>query len=159
VSALDGAVSGLIVFILSLMFGVPTNFTIPTIAIMFLFSLVPIFGPTIGALTVALVLSFNDLTAALIFLIAIVLYQQVEANYISPKIQSRRMDLSPLAILVAVTTGIYLFGIAGGVVSIPIAGSIKILIEEYLKRAKSNRKKSVKPFHKLLKRINEEDFA
>lgn len=159
VSAIDGAISGLVVFILSLIFNVPSNFAIPAAAIMFLFTLVPLFGSTIGALLVGLLLAFNDPTAALIFILFVVIYQQIEGNYVIPKIQSKKIDLSPLAVLTSVTLGVYLFGIAGGIISIPIAGSVKILVEEYLKRAKINRKKSEKPLHKLLKRINEEDFV
>lgn len=136
VSAIAGVVAGFAVFILSFIFNVPSNLAIPTAAIVFLLSLIPMFGAMIGATLVGLVLAFNDLTAAIIFVVFFILYQQLEANYISPRIQSKRIDLSALAILVAVTIGIYLFGIAGGIISIPIAGIIKILAEEYFARRK-----------------------
>ncbi len=153
VSAIAGVVAGVVVFVLSFIFNVPANFAIPTAAIVFVLSLIPMFGAMIGAVLVGLILVFNDPTAALVFLIFFIVYQQVEANFISPKIQSKRIDLSALAILGSVTVGIYLFGIAGGIISIPIAGSIKILIEEYFKRAKRNRTKSTQPFSKLIKKI------
>lgn len=136
VSAIAGVVAGIAVFILSLIFNVPSNLAIPTTAIVFLLSLIPMFGAMIGAVLVGLVLAFNDLTAVIIFVAFFILYQQLEANYISPKIQSKRIDLSALAILVAVTVGIYMFGIVGGIISIPVAGSIKILVEEYIARRK-----------------------
>jgi predicted PurR-regulated permease PerM len=132
VSALDGFFAGLAVFILSLIFNIPANFAIPAAAIMFVFSLIPMFGALLGALLVALIIAFNAWPAALIYMIYVIIYQQVESSYISPKIQSRKIDLSPLAILSSVTIGIYLFGIAGGIISIPIAGIVKILVEEYL---------------------------
>jgi len=157
VSAIAGTVAGLTVFVLSLIFNVPTNFAIPTAAIVFILSLIPMFGAMIGAVLVSLVLVFNDPTAALIFILFFIVYQQVEANYISPKIQSKRIDLSALAILSAVTIGIYLFGIAGGIISIPIAGCIEILTEEYFKRAKRNRAKSAQPFARLMKKIQGEE--
>lgn len=153
VSAIGGTVAGIVVFILSLIFKVPANFAAPTAAIVFIFSLVPMFGATVGAVLVGLILAFNDIPAALVYIIFFVIYQQLESNYISPKIQSKRIDLSALAILGSVTIGIYLFGIAGGIISIPIAGCVKILIEEYFKRAKRNRMKSAQPFVKLLKKI------
>jgi len=157
VSAIAGSVAGLVVFVLSFIFNVPANFSLPAAAIVFVLSLIPMFGAMIGAILVSLVLVFNDLTAALVFLIFFIIYQQVEANFISPKIQSKRIDLSALAILGSVTIGIYLFGIAGGIISIPIAGSIKVLMEEYFKRAKRNRTKSTLPFSKLLKKIQGEE--
>jgi len=136
VSTIAGVVAGFAVFILSFIFNVPSNLAIPTAAIVFLLSLIPMFGAMIGAILVGLVLAFNDVTAAVIFVIFFILYQQLEANYISPRIQSKRIDLSALAILIAVTIGIYLFGIAGGIISIPIAGIIKIIAEEYFARRK-----------------------
>lgn len=157
VSAIAGVVAGLVVFILSFIFNVPANFALPTAAIVFVLSLIPLFGAMIGAVLVGLVLVFNDPTAALAFLVFFIIYQQVEANFISPKIQSKRIDLSALAILGSVTVGIYLFGIAGGIISIPIAGSVKILVEEYFKRAKRNRAKSAQPFSKLMKKIQGEE--
>lgn len=159
VSAIAGTVAGLVVFVLSFIFNVPANFAIPTAAIVFVLSLIPMFGAMIGAVLVGLILAFNDPTAALIFLVFFIVYQQIEGNYISPKIQSKRIDLSALAILGSVTIGLYLFGIAGGIISIPIAGCVKILVEEYLKRAKRNRAKSELPLRKLIKKIQGDDAA
>ncbi|HEU4830713.1 MAG TPA: AI-2E family transporter [Candidatus Saccharimonadales bacterium] len=141
VSAIAGIVAGIVVFILSLIFNIPANLAIPTAAIVFVLSLIPLFGAMIGAVLVSVILALNDVTAAAIFLVFFILYQQVEANYISPKIQSKRIDLSALAILTAVTIGIYLFGIAGGIISIPIAGCIKVLAEDYFARARAERSK------------------
>ncbi len=138
VSSIAGTVAGVSVFTLSLFLNVPASLSVPSAAIIFLFSLIPMFGAMIGALVVSTVLALNNITAAIIFLVFFILYQQLEANYISPTIQSKKIALSALAILIAVTTGIYLFGIAGGIVSIPIAGCIKVLIEDYLERSKDN---------------------
>lgn len=157
VSGIAGVVAGIAVFILSLIFNIPANFAIPTAAIVFLLSLIPMFGAMIGAVLVGLILAFNDVTAAIIFVIFFIIYQQVEGNYISPKIQSKRIDLSALAILASVTIGIYLFGIAGGIISIPIAGCVKILTEEYVKHAKKNREKNEKPLRKLINKMQGED--
>jgi predicted PurR-regulated permease PerM len=132
VSALDGFWAGVAVFVLSLFFNVPASLAIPTAVIAFLFSLIPLFGATIGAIIVGLVIAFNSLTAAIIYIIFVIIYQQLESNFIVPRIQSKRLDLSALMVLVAVTIGIYLFGIVGGIISIPIAGCVKVLTEEYI---------------------------
>lgn len=134
VSSIAATVSGLTVFILSLFFNVPANLAIPAAAIVFVSSLIPLFGATIGAILICLILMLNNFTAAIIFLVIFVVYQQIEGNYISPKIQSKKIDLSALAILLSITIGIYLFGIAGGIISIPIAGCIRVLIEDYSER-------------------------
>ena len=90
------------------------------------------FGATIAGIIVSVLLMFNSVPAGIIFIIYFSLYQQLENNIISPRIQSKRIELSPLAILAAVTIGLYVFGIAGGIISIPIAGCIKVLVESYL---------------------------
>jgi predicted PurR-regulated permease PerM len=158
VSAIAGTTAGIVVFILSFIFDVPANFAIPTAAIIFLLSLIPMFGALVGAILVSIVLVFNAIPAAIIFIVFFIIYQQIEGNFISPKIQSKRIDLSALGVLVSITIGLYLFGIAGGIISIPIAGCVKILIEEYFKRAKLNRIKSEKPLQKLIKKIEQEEI-
>ena len=139
VSAIAGTVAGVAVFVLSVIFGtVPADLAIPSAMIVFVSSLVPLFGAMIGASLVSLILALNSITVAIVFLVFFILYQQVEANYISPTIQSKRIDLSDLIILIAVTIGIYLFGIAGGIISIPIAGCIKVISEDYFARVHKN---------------------
>jgi predicted PurR-regulated permease PerM len=139
VSAIAGLVSGLVVFILSLIFNIPVNLAVPATAIVFMLSLIPMFGEIIGALLVTVILALNSFTAAVVFILFFIVYSQVEANFISPKIQSKRIDLSALAILISVTIGIYLFGIIGGIISIPIAGCIRILVENYITRLNKKR--------------------
>lgn len=156
VAALGGFFAGMTVFILSLIFSIPTNLALPAAAIVFILSMIPMFGATIAGVLICLLLGFNEITAAIIFAVYFLVYQQIENNFISPAIQSRTVELSPLAILASVTVGIYLFGIAGGIISIPIAGSIKVLLEDYAERAKKKRRESKNPIHKLVKKLQEE---
>ena len=136
VSTIAGVVAGLLVLILSVIFIIPTNLAIPVATLIFIFSLIPLFGETVGSLLVTFILAINNVTAAIIFLVFFIIYQQIEANYISPKIQSKRNDLTVLTILIAVTIGIYLFGIIGGIISIPIASCINVLVEDRLLKGK-----------------------
>lgn len=155
VSAVGAFSTAIMVFLMCLAFNVPFNLIIPSAAIVFVLALIPLFGSVLGGVLVALILALNNITAALVFIIIFIIYQQVEANYISPKIQSKRMELSALMILVAVTVGIYMFGIIGGIISIPIAGCIKVLVEDYFARAKVNRENSKKPLNKFFKKLQE----
>lgn len=144
IAAIAGILSGLVVFILSLIFPVPANLIVPSATFVFVLSLIPMFGATLAGILVSLILALNDLTAAIIFVVYFIVYQQVENNVISPKVQSHKLGLSPLAVLVALTVGLYLFGIAGGIISIPIAGSIQVLVDEYLRHAKNKREQNKK---------------
>jgi predicted PurR-regulated permease PerM len=136
VSTIAGIVAGVMILILSAIFGIPTDLAMPVAALIFVFSLIPLFGEVVGSLIVTLILALNNLTAAIVFLVFFIIYQQIEANFISPKIQSKRNDLSVLTILLAVTIGIYLFGIIGGIISIPIAGCVNVLFEDRFNKAK-----------------------
>lgn len=143
VSTIGATAAGLFVFILSLFFGeVSGSLAFPTAAVTFVLSMIPMFGATIGGIIVGILLAFNSIPAAVIYLIYFVIYQQVENNFISPQIQAKRIELSALIILVAVTVGIYMFGIIGGIIAIPIAGSIRVLMDEYLDKNDARRNPS-----------------
>ncbi|HCR56117.1 TPA: hypothetical protein DIV49_04025 [Candidatus Saccharibacteria bacterium] len=144
VSGLGAVFAGITVFILSFIFNIPSNLAVPAAAITFILSLIPMFGATIGGILIGLVLAFNDIGAAISYLVYFVVYQQIENNFISPTIQSKRIELSALTILASVTVGLYVFGIAGGIISIPIAGCLKVLLDSYFERRSAMRNTSSK---------------
>ncbi len=146
VSSTGAVCAGLFVFILSFIFPeVSSSLAIPTGAITFVFSLIPMFGATIGGVTVALLLALNNIPAAIIYAVFFVVYQQLENNLISPRIQSKRIDLSALMVLAAVTVGLYMFGVVGGIIAIPIAGSIRVLVDEYLDQRREKQTEQEEP--------------
>ena len=160
VSGIGSLCAGATVFILSMFIDeVPANLALPTIAIAFVFSLIPMFGATIAGVIISLLLALNSVPAGIIFAIYFMVYQQIENNFISPTIQSRRIELSPLAVLSAVTIGLYVFGIAGGIISIPIAGCIKVLVEEYLARKRHKHDEEQKPLAKLVRKLQGEESS
>lgn len=141
VSTIGSLCAGLAVFVISTFFKeVPESLAMAAIAITFLFSLIPLFGATIGGLLIGLLLLFNSSVAALIYIIYFVIYQQIENNFISPHIQSKKLNLSALAVLLSITLGIYMFGLVGALIAIPIAGCTRVLVDEYISNAASRRK-------------------
>lgn len=144
VSAIGAALAGAAIFVLSLIFPqIPSGLALPTAAITFTLSLIPMFGATIAGLLITILLAFNALPAAIIYIIYFFVYQQIENNFVAPHIQARKIELSALAVLGSVTIGLYLFGIVGGIIAIPIAGSIRVLVDEYLQGVKEERLESV----------------
>ena len=131
VAILDGVVVATTVLIISVLFGLSANLAIPMGLVAAFFYLIPMFGPIITAILVTLLLLPNSLWAGVAFLIFYIVYAQIENNVISPRIQGKGLNLPPLLILVAVTIGIYAFGLIGCVIAIPVAGCIKVFIEEY----------------------------
>ena len=131
VAILDGIVVTASILIISLIFGISASLASPMGLIAAFFYLIPMFGPIITAILVTLLLIPNSFWAGLAFLIFYAIYAQIENNVISPRIQGKGLNLPPLLILVAVTIGVYAFGLIGCVIAIPIAGCIKVFIEEY----------------------------
>ena len=132
VSAIGAVVAGIMVFILSLLFtDMPSNLSAPIAVITFVLSLIPMFGAVIAGTIAAIILAMNSLPAAIIYVVFFVIYQQIENNFISPTIQGKQIALSALIILMSVTIGVYMFGILGGIIATPIAGTIQVLLDEY----------------------------
>ena len=131
VALINACCTATMVFILALFFRLDPGLALPFGLITGVFSLIPMFGSFIGGALVALLLAFNVWGAGLAFIIYTIIYLQIEANLISPKIQGKGLQLPALAVLAAVTVGVYMFGIPGAIISIPVAGCIKVLIEEY----------------------------
>lgn len=131
VAILDGVVAAALVFILSLIFGFSQSLAIPMGMITMTFYLIPMFGQFIGGTLVTLILIFSNPVAGAAFGIIYILYAQVENNVIAPKIQGDALKLQALVILGAIVIGMYMFGLLGAIISVPIAGCIKVLIEEF----------------------------
>lgn len=131
VAVIDGCATIIIVFILSLILNFSPNLAIPMGMITMLFYLIPMFGQFIGGTLVTILLFFSSPAAALVFAIVYIIYAQIENNLISPKIQGDALNLKPLVILCAITIGMYMFGLLGAIIAIPIAGCIRVLVDEY----------------------------
>ena len=119
------------IIVLSLILGFSSSLAIPMGMITMLFYLIPMFGQFIGGTLVTLLLFFSNPLAAGIFAVIYIVYAQVENNVIAPKIQGSALNLQPVVILCAVVIGMYMFGLLGAIIAIPIAGCIRVLIEEY----------------------------
>lgn len=94
------------------------------------FYLIPMFGPIISCGLITLILLFSSPVAAIVFLVFYIVYAQIENNVIAPKIQGNALNLPATVVLVAIIIGMNVFGLIGAIIAIPIAGCIKVLIEE-----------------------------
>ena len=139
VALLDGCIVTTAVFVLSLIFGTPAELALPLGMFAMIFFLIPMFGPIISCVLISVLLAANSLWAGLSFLIFYIIYEQIANNFITPKLQGNALKLPASLILVAVTIGTYMLGLFGAIISIPIAGCIKVLIEEYPQISTANR--------------------
>ena len=109
------------------------SYPIALMVIIFICGLIPMVGHTIGAIIVTTVALFHSTSAAIIILAYYILYQQLENIFIQPKIQANTTNMSPLLVFMSVVIGVSFGGLFGGLVAIPLAGCLRILILEYLR--------------------------
>jgi predicted PurR-regulated permease PerM len=109
--------------------------------IVFICGLIPMIGHFIGASIVTVIALFTSPLAALVVLSYYILYQQIENYVVQPRIQANTTNLSPLLVFVALTIGVSINGVVGGIVAIPVMGCTRILVIDYLQR--SNRLKPI----------------
>jgi len=65
-------------------------------------------------------------------LVFVLVYQQVESNFLQPIVYSKAVQLNGLVILIALLVGAQLLGIPGALLAIPVAEIIRIVVTELL---------------------------
>ncbi len=99
-----------------------------------LLDMIPNIGATIaGFILVPTVWAEEGVTAAIIMLAVVLLYQQFENNVLTPKIQGKAVQLSAFFIIVAVTLFGALLGVLGALTAVPLAATIQIFVQELTK--------------------------
>lgn len=126
------AIAAVMILVPLLILGV--GYPIALMVIVFICGLIPMVGHTIGAIIVSTVALFTSPIAAVIVLLYYFLYQQIENYVIQPRIQSNSTNMSPLLVFSSVIVGVSFGGLLGGLVAIPVAGSLRILLIDYLNR-------------------------
>ena len=127
VSAMMGIFAGIILTILK----VP--FALPLAVMMGLLDAIPGIGATIALITAALViLATVNPISALIFAGIFIIYQQLENNFIVPKIMGNAIGLKPVIIMLGVFAFLILFGVAGALVAVPLMVILQIFYEFYI---------------------------
>ena len=92
---------------------------------------IPYIGPWLG-LAPALIIAFTiSPLKGLLILIAYVIIQQLESQFLVPKILGKAVGLSPVIIILALLIGAKLMGILGVIIAVPVAAAIAVLIQEW----------------------------
>jgi predicted PurR-regulated permease PerM len=99
-----------------------------------LLDMIPNIGATIaGFVLVPTLWAEEGVMAALIMLVVVLVYQQLENNILTPKIQGKAVGLSGFFIIVAVTLFGALLGVLGALTAVPLAATLQIFIQELTK--------------------------
>ena len=97
-------------------------------------SIVPIAGPYIGCIVGALMILTVSPLKALLFVVFIIVLQQLEGNLIYPKVVGEAIGLPAIWVLAAITIGGALLGILGMLLGVPFTGAVYRLIREDMER-------------------------
>ncbi len=97
---------------------------------------IPFIGPIIGGIPIIFIAFLDSPLKALIAVILLVMTQQIEANIIVPKVMQRSVGLSPVIVIAALLIGGKVFGITGTILSVPVAATISVIIQEWPRLSK-----------------------
>ncbi len=101
----------------------------------FFFSLIPLVGTLTGSAIIVLVCLIPGLGSPLTALVALiwyVVYMQVEAYFLSPRIMSRAVSVPGAVVVIAALAGGSLLGLLGALIAIPVAASVLIIYRQVL---------------------------
>lgn len=96
-----------------------------------LMEVIPYVGPWLGLLPAFIIgMTVSPLTG-LFVLIAYVIIQQLEAQFLAPKVMGKAVGLSPVIIILALLSGAKLMGILGVIIAVPVAAVLSVLVQEW----------------------------
>jgi predicted PurR-regulated permease PerM len=97
--------------------------------LIFIGAFIPLVGATVaGAVAVLVALVAQGPITALLMLGGVIAVQQLEAHVLQPFLLGRMVRIHPLAVILAVASGVFLAGIAGALVAVPLAASINAVV-------------------------------
>jgi predicted PurR-regulated permease PerM len=123
-------ICGVTTFVVLLILGMP--YAAPLALLVAVLDLIPLVGATLGGALLVIVGLFVEPWKAVVLLVYIVVYQQVEGSVLQPLVYSKAVQLNGLVILIALLVGGQLLGIPGALLAIPVAEIIRIVVTELL---------------------------
>lgn len=134
---LDSLIIGIICFVGVTILNMPYPVLISVIV--GVTNVIPVFGPYIGAIPSALLILIVSPKQCLIFIIFILVLQQVDGNIIGPKILGDSTGLSPFWVVVSILLGGGLFGVLGMLLGVPTFALLYFLVKTFSEYCLKNR--------------------
>ena len=120
------AIFAVFTFVLLTVLGLP--YAVVFAALSFFLGAIPNIGSLIATVLPSLIaLAYKGITTAIIVAVALIVYQQIDNNYIQPRVLSKTMNVSPVATLIGVLAGGKLLGIIGIILAVPVVGTLPVL--------------------------------
>jgi predicted PurR-regulated permease PerM len=133
VTLLSALMAGVFTWLMLELLGLPM--AVPLAVLVAFLDLIPLIGFTLGGLLIAIVAAITDFpTAAIVWGIAFLVYQQLQDRVLQPLLYKSAVHLNPAISIVAILLGAELLGILGALIAIPVAGSIGVILKELVPR-------------------------
>ncbi|EKD91559.1 MAG: protein of unknown function UPF0118 [uncultured bacterium] len=122
---------GSVVYIVLFFLNVP--YAIPLAILAGIMEVIPVIGPIISAIPAVMIAYVSSPILALIVAGAFFVIQQLENHIIVPQVMKKAVGLNPLIVILAVSIGGKLLGVAGALLAVPVAVVVQIITEGVLK--------------------------
>jgi len=125
---LEALIFGTLCFIGMIIFGIP--YALPIAVLLGFTALIPIFGAIIGTVLGAILIFMISPIKAIIFIIFVLIIQQIENNFIYPKVVGKSVGLPGMWVLLSVTVGGSVGGLIGLIVATPLCSLVYALVSQ-----------------------------
>lgn len=115
-----------------------------TIGVLVAFTaLIPVVGASIGAAVGFVLIMTQSMSQAIVFIIFLIILQQIEGNLIYPKVVGGSIGLPAMWVLMAITIGASLRGIVGMIIAVPLAATLYQMVKDHVRKKQAIQKKPV----------------
>jgi predicted PurR-regulated permease PerM len=125
---LIAAMAAVFVTILSIILGLPSPIAIGMFVLVA--ALIPLIGHFIGAGIFTLIALSQSLVIGVVAFVAYVVYVQIENYVVTPRIMKRTLSVPGAVTIIAALIGSSLLGLVGGLLAVPVAASIILILDE-----------------------------
>lgn len=98
----------------------------------FIVEFIPMIGPTLSAIPAVFLALFQPWWMIVATIAWYTLIQQVEGNYLVPRVMRQTVGLSPLLTIIALVIGAKLLGLVGALIAVPVAAAVQVVVGEVL---------------------------
>lgn len=120
--------NSIVTFVLYLVLGLPFPLLLAVVA--FVITLIPLIGSVLFWVIGSLVALFASPLGALVFAIVYIIYMQVEAYVLTPRVMNKAVSVPGSLVVIGALVGGTLLGLLGAVVAIPVTASILLIIKQ-----------------------------
>ena len=121
-------IAGVVMATISAILGLPSPIALGMLV--FICGMIPLVGHFIGSTVLTIVGLTQSVSTGLIVLISYLVYQQIENYVLMPRIMRKALSIPGLVTIVSALIGASLLGLVGGILAVPVAASILLILEE-----------------------------